>query len=85
MAGAAGGEPGAIVGVTVGAADEANMAAPHLLQNLVPGTRPAPQELQNAMGYLIGKLGCRQSARVYRRLEGNAVEGRQRQGGGATF
>jgi hypothetical protein len=32
---------------------EARMGAPHLLQNLVPGTIFVPQELQNAINHLI--------------------------------
>jgi hypothetical protein len=35
---------------------EERMAAPHLLQNLVPSTRVAPQELQNAISHLKGVL-----------------------------
>src|SRR5579863_8031970 len=46
---------GGVGGVTdgtapAGAAAEPRIAAPHLLQNRVPGLRLAPQELQNAMG-----------------------------------
>ncbi|MGA2415484.1 MAG: hypothetical protein ABSF59_13615 [Candidatus Sulfotelmatobacter sp.] len=32
--------------------EEERTAAPHLLQNLVPSTRVAPQELQNAISHL---------------------------------
>jgi hypothetical protein len=33
--------------------EEARIAAPHLLQNLVPGTMLVPQELQNAIDHLM--------------------------------
>src|ERR1700722_4088164 len=35
----------------------AGTAAPHLLQNFVPGFRVAPQELQNAISHLVSALG----------------------------
>src|ERR1039458_2072743 len=53
--GAGGAEPTAAGGATAGAGDGARTAAPHLLQNLVPGTILVPQELQNAIGHLIGR------------------------------
>jgi hypothetical protein len=48
-------EPAAPLGATLGAGDEATIAAPHWLQKLVPGTMLAPQELQNAINHLIRK------------------------------
>jgi hypothetical protein len=35
------------------AGEEASTAAPHLLQNRIPGVRLAPQELQNAINHLM--------------------------------
>src|ERR1700686_5754888 len=35
----------------------AGTAAPHLLQNFVPGFRVAPQELQNAISHLVNGVG----------------------------
>src|SRR5580704_13041142 len=56
-----------------GAGDEDSTAAPHLLQNLVPGVMLVPQELQNAMSHLVRAQGCRLSARVYRRNGGGSM------------
>ena len=50
--GAGGAEAEEAAGAAAGAGVEASMAAPHLLQNRVPGVILAPQELQNAMGHL---------------------------------
>src|ERR1700686_4649942 len=41
-----------VTGAAAGAGELAVMPAPHLLQNLVPGVRLAPQELQNAISHL---------------------------------
>jgi hypothetical protein len=54
--GAGGTEPVAAVAAPGAAGAEERMAAPHLLQNLVPSTRVAPQELQNAISHLKGVL-----------------------------
>src|SRR6202140_4676140 len=52
-AGATGAEAAGGGGSGAAAAGElAVMPAPHLLQNLVPGVRLAPQELQNAIRHL---------------------------------
>jgi hypothetical protein len=45
-------DPAMTEGATFGAGDEASIAAPHLLQNRIPGARLAPQELQNAIHHL---------------------------------
>jgi hypothetical protein len=49
----AGGAGGRGDKIAPGVAGPAATAAPHLLQNLVPGARAAPQELQNAISYLV--------------------------------
>ncbi len=49
---------GGELAAAVGTGDEASIAAPHLLQNLIPGAMLAPQELQNAISHLIG-IRCR--------------------------
>jgi hypothetical protein len=43
------GAGGGAIEVGLGAVGTAEAAAPHLLQNFVPGFRVAPQELQNAI------------------------------------
>src|SRR5580700_4699216 len=45
--------PPAVGGGATGAATVPETAAPHLLQNFVPGVRFAPQELQKAMSHLV--------------------------------
>src|ERR1700693_1507162 len=65
----AGEETGGATGAPAGAGDEVSIAAPHLLQKLVPGAVLAPQELQNGIGHLMGMYCCKWTARVYRRLE----------------
>src|SRR5580658_1410976 len=62
------GATGGTAPMAAGAGDGESIAAPHLLQNLVPGAILAPQELQNAMGHLRWTQRHRRSARVYRRL-----------------
>src|ERR1700686_1880099 len=57
------------VEVTPGADSPGATAAPHLLQNFVPGFRVAPQELQNAI-VTSGRWCEKSSARVYRRSRG---------------
>src|ERR1700683_445039 len=47
-----------------GAGAEVSTAAPHLLQNRVPGSMLVPHELQNAIGHLIG-LRCGTCSREY--------------------
>src|ERR1700686_1294200 len=47
---------GAVDGMPAVAAPAAT-AAPHLLQNFVPGFRVAPQELQNAISHLVSAVG----------------------------
>src|SRR5258708_15167379 len=44
---------GAAEGVVATFVAASGTAAPHLLQNFVPGVSVAPQELQNAMGHLV--------------------------------
>src|SRR5208337_2100139 len=48
-----GGAAGAGGGCTEAAGGAAAAPAPHLLQNFDPGSRVAPQELQNAIGHLV--------------------------------
>jgi hypothetical protein len=45
-------------GLSGDAGEEASTGAPHLLQNLVPEFRLAPQELQNAIYHLAPKEFC---------------------------
>src|ERR1700693_4422448 len=47
----------AVVEATAAADGPAATAAPHLLQNFVPGFRVAPQELQNAISHLVSGVG----------------------------
>ena len=47
------GAGGGAVDVTPGEDAPTATAAPHLLQNFVPGFRVAPQELQNAINHLV--------------------------------
>ena len=42
-------------GVAAGTGVDVVWAAPHLLQNLVPVVRAAPQELQNAISHLVAE------------------------------
>jgi hypothetical protein len=70
-AAAAGGTPGAddAAAAVTGAGVLAVTAAPHLLQNLVPGLSVAPQELQNAI------ITSRSRAGKNRRREYTADQG----------
>jgi hypothetical protein len=45
-------DPAMTGGATFGGSEEESIAAPHLLQNRIPGARLAPQELQNAIHHL---------------------------------
>src|SRR5579862_2845156 len=54
---------GVVTPTGLAAAGTVFATAPHLLQNLVPSFRVAPQELQNAMGHLAAMI--RLDGRVY--------------------
>jgi hypothetical protein len=52
FAGGARGSDGGATAAGAGVVVAADWAAPHLLQNFVPASRDAPQELQNAISHL---------------------------------
>src|SRR5260370_29213730 len=58
---------GTEAGVTPGVGAAAATATPHLLQNVVPALRVAPQELQNAISHLVQARREESTAREYRR------------------
>src|SRR2546430_1882468 len=60
-------ETGSVEDVAAGTVPDVSTVTPHLLQNLAPGARVAPHELQNAINYLT-KVSSERTARVYRRL-----------------
>src|SRR5271157_1931794 len=62
--GTAGGTEPTAGGGATGGSEEARIAAPHLVQNRVPGTMLVPQALQNAISHLIRMLFQRVGASI---------------------